>query len=147
MFEQRYSTFGFKPAKQVWVAFPTWTRSRLHNGYRALNHGVTIMYADPTNNCTKSEHLQVHITLLHFMLIMTDHDRGMISKCYLLFMFFLRQFVCLYFILKPFLFSLFISSLNKFLLNTLSLFNSSSGSDKSPVRLHRATRFFFFFAI
>ena len=30
-----------KPAKQVWVAFPPWTKSCAHNGYR-----VTIMHAD-----------------------------------------------------------------------------------------------------
>ena len=45
--EQSYYTSGFfvsKPVMQAWVAFLTWTKSRVHVGYLAVNH-VTIMRA------------------------------------------------------------------------------------------------------
>ena len=38
--------FLAKPSKQVWIAFPAWTKSREHNGFRVVNYAVTIMCAD-----------------------------------------------------------------------------------------------------
>ena len=38
--------FIAKSAKEVWVAFPAWIKSRPHSGCSAVNHAVKIMCAD-----------------------------------------------------------------------------------------------------
>ena len=54
--------FVSKPAKQVWVVFPTWNKSRAHIGYCTMNHAVTIRCADHTKWLCQIQRYNIKLT-------------------------------------------------------------------------------------